>query len=426
MKAAIYTLGCKVNQFESAAIGRELEKHGFTLVDFQNRADLYIVNTCTVTAVGDKKSRQMVRQARRLSPDAVVAVCGCFAQVSPEDAQKLDADIVYGTGNRMEFAALAERTVRERRRSFHVARPEKTFELLRAGSALGRTRALLKIQDGCVNFCAYCIIPYARGPVRSMPLETVRSEAARLNAEGFREIVLTGIEISSYGQDLPGKPPLAEAVATVCAAAPGARVRLGSLEPRTIDRAFCDSLRGYENLCPHFHLSLQSGCDATLARMGRRYDTARYLQSVRQLKDVFPGCAVTTDLIVGFPGETEEEFAQTLSFIRRCAFASMHIFPYSKRSGTRAAAMPEQVARAEKASRAKIAAEAAREMSLAFRTGLIGTAQQVLFETEKDGFSLGHAENYIEVRVQKTGLHGEVHPVKVTGVTEDGVSGEIC
>ena len=433
MKAALYTLGCKVNQFESSAIGRALEQRGYELVDFKEKADVYIINTCTVTAMGDKKSRQAARQARRGNPGAVVAVCGCFPQVSPGQAGRLDADVVCGTGNRMELVALVEQAVkraakraaRDKKRTVVIRDTGKDFETLSSGSVPGRTRALLKIQDGCQNYCAYCIIPYARGPVRSLPMGQVKREAARLGAQGYREIVLTGIEISSYGLDLADKPTLIDAVGAVCEAAPKARVRLGSLEPRTVDAAFCESLRRHENLCPHFHLSLQSGCDATLSRMGRKYDTARYAQSVALLRAAFPGCAITTDLIVGFPGESEEEFSSTMDFIRSCSFSAMHIFPYSRRTGTRAAAMPGQVTRVGKARRAKIAADTAQEMARQYRQGMVGSVQEVLFETEKEGLFTGHAPNYCDVYAPGTDLRGQVKPVKITGLREDGVAGEI-
>ena len=425
MKAALYTLGCKVNQFESSAIGLALQQRGYELVDFREKADVYIVNTCTVTAMGDKKSRQTVRQARRENPGAVVAVCGCYPQVSPEDAKNLGADVVCGTGSRMELVDLVEQAVRDKKRAVAIHETNKQFEQLTSGRVPGRTRALLKIQDGCQNFCAYCIIPYARGPVRSLPLEEVTREAARLAAEGYREIVLTGIEISSYGQDLETKPGLSRAVAAVCRTAPEVRLRLGSLEPRTIDPAFCGALSREENLCPHFHLSLQSGCDETLLRMGRKYDTARYARSLRLLREAFPGCAVTTDLIVGFPGEDEREFLQTMEFIRECGFAAMHIFPYSKRAGTRAAGMPGQVLRAEKARRAKIAAQAAAQMKHSYHAGLVGTVQEVLFETQKEGLYTGHAGNYVEVSAPGTGLDGQVCRVKITGLLGEGVVGEL-
>ncbi len=337
MRFAFYTLGCKVNQYETQAMEELLLTRGHTRVGFQEAADAYIINSCTVTAVSDKKSRQAVRQARKRAPEAIVALCGCFSQVSPQQAQALPVDLIGGSGDRLGFLQALEEVVeqREQQKRLDDALHRRHFETLPAGGLEGRTRAMLKVEDGCTNFCTYCIIPYARGPVRSLPLEQAQAEAKRLAAAGYREIVLTGIELSSYGRDLPGRPGTVELIEVVCQAAPGLRVRLGSLEPRTVTEDFCVRLAALPGLCPHFHLSLQSGCDETLRRMGRRYDTARYLQSVALLRRYFPKPGITTDLIVGFPGETEAEFAQTLSFLRRCAFSQLHIFPYSRRQGTR-------------------------------------------------------------------------------------------
>ena len=336
MNIAIYTLGCKVNQYETQAMEQELVRRGHALVPFDGPADAYIINTCTVTAVSDKKSRQMIRRARKQSPAAVVAVCGCYPQTHPEDAKKLDVDLIAGTGDRMKFLDLLEHAAREKEPVVNLdeALRRREFEVLPAGGMAARTRAMLKVEDGCVNFCSYCIIPYARGPVRSLPLETAAAEVRRLRQDGYREIVLTGIEISSWGRDLPGKPALIDLMETVCREAGDMRVRLGSLEPRTITEDFCRRSAALPNLCPHFHLSLQSGCDATLERMNRKYDTKRYKNSAELLNGFFRWPAVTTDLIVGFPGETEAEFASTLDFIQFCAFAEMHIFPYSIRPGT--------------------------------------------------------------------------------------------
>ena len=355
MVFAFHTLGCKVNQYETQAMEELLLAKGHTLVPFEEKADVYIINSCTVTAVSDKKSRQAVRQARRRAPEAVVALCGCYPQVSPEEAAKLDADLIGGSGDRQGFLDLLESMAGRKEKTVTVdnALHRRAFEALPAGGLEGRTRAMLKAEDGCTNFCAYCIIPYARGPVRSLPLDQAEEEARRLAAAGYRELVLTGIELSSYGRDLPGRPSPAELIEKVCQAAPQLRVRLGSLEPRTVTEEFCQRLKALPNLCPHFHLSLQSGCDATLARMKRKYDTARFYESAALLRKHFDNPGITTDLIVGFPGETEEEFSQTLDFIRKCAFSQMHIFPYSRRQGTPAAAMPGQLSNAEKAQRAQ-------------------------------------------------------------------------
>ena len=419
MKFAIYTLGCKVNQYESQAMERELERRGHTLVAFDAPADAYIVNTCAVTAESGKKSRAMARRARKQSPEAVVAVCGCYAQTEPEAAAALEADLVGGSGGRMAFLNLLEETVRERggqRLAVDEALKRREFEELEAGGLEGRTRALLKVQDGCVNFCSYCIIPYARGPLRSLPPERAAAQAEHIAAQGYRELVLTGIEISSWGVERRDGSSLIDLIEAVCAAAPGLRVRLGSLEPRTVTEDFCRRAAALPDLCPHFHLSLQSGCDTTLKRMNRKYDTARYLESVSLLRDWFGDPAVTTDLIVGFPGETEEEFAQTLEFLRRCGFSAMHIFPYSRRKGTPAAAMEGQVPRAEKERRAHRAAAVAAELERAYLERQVGKVLPVLFEDEKDGLWRGHAPNYVLVCAEGENLHNQLRDVKVTAV----------
>ncbi len=429
MKFSFYTLGCKVNQFETQAMEQALLERGHTLGDFDQVCDCYIVNTCTVTAVSDKKSRNALRRARKLNPAAVIGVCGCYAQVSPGAVQKLDVDVVGGTGDRLGFLDRMEQAARDRQRSVAVdnALRRRQFEYLRAGGLQARTRAMLKVQDGCVNFCTYCIIPYARGPVRSLPLETAVAEARRLAAEGYRELVVTGIEISSYGADRRDGADLKALIPALCTAAPDLRIRLGSLEPRTVDAAFCTALKDFPNLCPQFHLSLQSGCDTVLRRMRRKYDTARYLESCRLLREAFPGCAITTDLIVGFPGETEEEFRQTLAFLRQCQFSAMHIFPYSRRAGTPAAVMGGQLSNAVKADRAARAEAVAQEMTTAYEAAMAGTTVPVLFEQEKDGLFTGHAPNYVLVGVRAHGrdLHNQVLPVTVTGVMDGGVFGEL-
>jgi len=284
---------------------------------------------------------------------------------------------------------------------------------------------MLKVQDGCVNFCSYCIIPYTRGPVRSAPLELAVEQAKALAGQGYREIIVTGIEIASWGVDLPGKPSMISLICAICEAVPDLRVRLGSLEPRVVTEEFCLALKDYVNLCPQFHLSMQSGCDTVLARMRRKYDTARYLESIRLLQSHFPGCAVTTDMIVAFPGETEEEFQESLSFIRKCAFADMHIFPYSRRPGTPADKMPGQLGNAVKEERSRRAMEIAGEMNLHYRENMIGSVQQVLFEEESGAFFTGHAPNYIRVYARGENLHNTVASVKITQVYADGLLGEI-
>lgn len=426
MRVGIYTLGCKVNQYETQAMEQELLRRGHELVSFESVADAYIVNTCSVTAVSDKKSRQMLRRCRRLNSEAVVAACGCYVQTHADEAATLDVDIVAGTNDHMAFLDLVEQAAEEKRRYTQLddALRRRQFEVLAPGGQEGRTRAMLKVEDGCTNFCTYCIIPYARGPVRSLPMDLACEQVAALREEGYREIVITGIEISSYGRDLAGNVTLIDLLEAISPVAGEMRLRLGSLEPRTITEDFCRRAAKLPNLCPHFHLSLQSGCDATLKRMNRKYDSARYYESVRLLKEYFDGVAVTTDLIVGFPEETEEEFLETLSFIRRCGFAQMHIFPYSVRPGTKAAAM-RQLTSAVKEERAARAAVIAEEMHKDYLQSCVGKAFPVLFEQEKEGHFAGHAPNYMEVLAEGEGLHNVVRNVEITAVENGSLVGEI-
>ena len=426
MKVAIYTLGCKVNQYETQAMEQELRGRGHEIVPFGEEADAYIVNTCSVTAVSDQKSRQVIHGVQRKHPGAVVAACGCYAQTHVDDVRKLGVDLIAGTGDRTGFLRLLEETAAEKRHIEAIDQPfeRRVFEVLPAGGLEGRTRAMLKVEDGCVNFCTYCIIPYARGRVRSLPIPTAAEQTRQLAAEGYREIVVTGIEISSWGQDLKTGETLIDLLEAVCDAAPEVRIRLGSLEPRTITEDFCRRAAALPNLCPQFHLSMQSGCDATLKRMNRKYDTARYLESVALLNQYFDRPAVTTDLITGFPEETEEEFRQTLDFLRRCGFAQMHIFPYSIRPGTPAAKM-RQVPKAVKEERAHRAAEAAAELHRKYLADCVGAVYPVLFEQPRDGRYVGHAPNYMEVLAEGADLHNQIRNVKITGSDGESLLGEI-
>ena len=426
MRIAFYTLGCKVNQYETQALEHLFTQRGHALVPFEGEADVYVINSCTVTAVSDKKSRQTVRQARKRARSAVVALCGCYPQTHRSDIKDLPVDLVAGTGDRLGFVELVERAYKERQEKITAlddAMKRRAFEALPAGGLEGRTRAMLKVEDGCVNFCSYCIIPYARGPVRSLPLRDAATQAVKLAAEGYKELVLTGIEISSWGRDLRDGTSLIDLIEAVCSAA-GCRVRLGSLEPRTITDEFCRRAAQLENLCPHFHLSMQSGCDATLRRMNRKYDTARFMESVELLRKHFQAPAITTDMIAGFPGETEEEFAQSLYFIQRCAFAAMHIFPYSRRPGTPAAAMPGHVPKAVKEERARRAAEIAARMERRYLEQW--DKVEVLFEEERDGLWRGHTTRYCEVRVRsQENLHNQLRQISVTSVGKGFLEGEL-
>ena len=432
MKFHCFTLGCKVNQYETQAMEQQLAGLGHK-PSAEADSDIFIVNTCTVTAVADRKNRTLLHRLRREHPDALLGVCGCYSQISPEEAAKTGADVVSGSGGREEFLQRLLALWREKeaggvcRQDVAVdnALQRRTFECLPAGGMRERTRAMLKVQDGCNNFCTYCIIPYARGPVRSESLDRAVAQTRALAEAGYREVVVTGIEIASWGWDLKDGSSFADLAEAVCAAAGTMRVRLGSLEPRVVDEDFCRRLSAFDNLCPQFHLSLQSGSDTVLQRMRRKYDTARYLQSVRLLRQWFPGCAVTTDLIVGFPGETEAELEDSLAFARECGFAAMHVFPYSRRPGTPADAMPNQVPKAVKAERAARASSVAEELRRQYDTALIGSVQEVLFEQTEDGFFTGHAKNYVKVYARGDGLHNVVKQVRITALRNDGIEGEL-
>ena len=429
MKIAFYTLGCKVNQYETQALEQMFTGRGHELVPFEGGADAYIINTCTVTAVSDKKSRQVIRRARKDNPDAVIAVCGCYPQTHPDDMAGLSVDLVSGTGDRTGFVELLERTHAERAplTALDDAMKRRVFETLPAGGLEGRTRSMLKVEDGCVNFCTYCIIPFARGPVRSQPLCETVAQAKQLAAEGYRELIITGIEISSWGREFRDGSSLIDLLEAVCAAAPGCRIRLGSLEPRTITEEFCERASKLPNLCPHFHLSMQSGCDSVLKRMNRKYDTARFYESVSLLRKWFDRPGITTDMIVGFPGETEEEFVQSLEFIRKCAFSAMHIFPYSKRPGTPAAAMKDQILNAEKEARAHRAGAVAAEMEKDYLSTFVGETVEVLFEENKNGRWRGYTTRYVEVTADsEENLHNQFRKVHITAAEGGRLVGELA
>lgn len=426
MNYIITTLGCKVNQYETQAIETLLRGRGHAPAE-GGKADAVIVNTCAVTAESGRKSRQAVRRLMEENPGALSVVCGCWAQTDAETAESLGADIVYGSGNRAGLVEEIERSLACHEKTVSIDKPfeRRSFEALPAGAFSGHARAYLKIEDGCANFCTYCIIPYARGRVLSLPMQTAAEQAADLARRGYRELVVTGIEIASYGRDLEGRPALADVIAAISAAAPALRLRLGSLEPTVVTDEFCRVLRDTGRVCPHFHLSLQSGCDETLRRMNRKYDTAQFFRATELLRAYFPGCALTADLITGFPGETEDHHALTLAFIRKCGFSAMHIFPFSRRPGTPADKMPGQLIRAVKAERAAQAQRVAEEMKNAYLQSLVGGILSVLFETEKDGMSTGHAENYMVVSAPGKHLRGLVKNVKIAAVSGEMLVGDI-
>lgn len=414
MKYVISTLGCKVNQYETQAMETILQSHGH---ESGSPADVVIVNTCAVTAESERKSRQVIRRLRDENPGALLAVSGCYSQINPDEAGEIGADIVWGTGDREGFVRAVEKGVSER----FVDDPFKRldYEVLSGGAMDGRTRAMLKIQDGCVNFCTYCIIPYTRGRLRSISIEDAVSETERLESLGFKELVLTGIEVASYGADLPGKPGLADVICACAEVSGNMRIRLGSLEPTVITDEFCRRISKSGKLCSHFHLSLQSGCDKTLKAMNRKYDTSEFFDACCLLRKYFPDCGLTCDLITGFPGETEEDFENTLRFIEKCGFSSMHIFPYSRRPGTPADKMPDQCTNAVKADRAKRAKLVRDKMQREYLESCIGKTLNVLIETG----GKGHAENYALVKVAGNQAKNEIVKVKIEGIDKDTLYG---
>lgn len=416
MKVKMITLGCKVNQYESEAMLSSMLKNGFTAAADDEQADVVVLNSCTVTAESDRKVRQIFRRAKKDNPDAVMVLSGCMAQAFPEDAQRLEeADIILGTSNRARLLPdlLTFLSTRQRIVDIEPHTNGETFERLQVENFSGRTRAFVKIEDGCNRFCSYCIIPYARGRVRSKPLEDLKAELHALADNGFREVVLTGINLSAYGQEFGLH--LCDAIEAACAVPGIARVRLGSLEPEQLSEPVIRRMAKQEKLCPQFHLSLQSGCDATLRRMNRHYTADEYRTIVRNLRAAFDNAAITTDIMVGFAGETEEEFAASLAFAKEIAFAKVHVFAYSRRPGTRAYDMGDQVTNAVKESRSHAMIRTTTETQRTFFDTQVGRTEQVLFERAvQPGVYEGYSMNYTPVLAASgTSLAGQIRTVRI-------------
>lgn len=439
MRIACTTLGCRVNQYDTEAMRTALERAGHTLVPFEEAADVYIVNTCTVTGTGDKKSRQLISRAHGRSPQAKIVVAGCYAQRAPEELLAMPGvALVLGTKERGRIAELVEGLfapeAAPKRSAVGSLAAERSFEemdaLWSAGEGEGRTRAYLKIQEGCDRFCSYCIIPYTRGPLRSRPLADIRRQMELLDGARFCEVVLTGIHLMSYGRDMgAGAPTLLDAIAQAEGLVNLARVRLGSLEPQMISEAFARALAesGGGKLCRQFHLSLQSGSETVLRRMKRRYGPDGYRAAAEALRKAMPGCALTTDIIVGFPGETEAEFLESLAFAREMCFARIHVFPYSRREGTPAAAMPGQLPRRVKNERAARMLELAAELEADYLQSQMGEILPVLFEEpSEEGFWQGYTDTYVRVCVKsEAALRNRLLPVRVERVGEGCVYGSV-
>lgn len=421
MTVKFITLGCKTNIYESSAMAQLFEEKGYEIINRGN-ADICVINTCTVTATGASKSLKQIRRARRENPNAVIAVCGCLAQTEAERLKNEEINVLIGNKYRGEIVGLCEDALSGRKTEKLIdILKEKDYEELGTIHRQSRVRAEIKIEDGCNNFCSYCKIPYARGPVRSRSIEKIAAEARLLGKKGYKEIVLTGIHIGSYGLDLKDGTSLIDVMEIVDKESGVDRLRLGSLEPVMITEEFTKRAAALKSLCPQFHLSLQSGCDKTLIAMRRRYSTEDFRKAVKNLRTAFKDCAITTDLIVGFPGETEDDFETSHKFCEEMNFAQMHIFPYSVREGTAAAKLSGRVDEAEKTRRAHIMLNVAADMKKAFCEKYIGEKLQVLFEQKKDGLWSGMTRNYIEVRTKtEEDIKDMTKTVTIKGFDENG------
>ncbi len=431
MKVAFYTLGCKVNQYETEAMRSMFESHRYEVVPFEEYADVYVINTCTVTNLGDRKSRQMIRRARKNNADAIIAVVGCYAQTAAEEVSSIEGvNIIIGTKDRTRIIALIEQ-IQDKGQQINAVQDimqAKDFEDLQISTFKDKTRAFLKIQEGCNQFCSYCIIPYARGPIRSRKPADVLTEVQKLTDAGFKEVVFTGIHIASYGKDI-GDIHLIDLIEEVHQVSGIARIRLGSIEPTLITQEFIERALKLPRLCPHYHISLQSGSDDTLKRMNRKYTTTQYKQVVQMLRESFEDVGITTDMMVGFPGETEQEFKESLQFVENIKFSQVHVFKYSARKGTPAATFEHQVLASEKENRSKRMIEVAKCNERVFYQKHINTYMLVLFEqhfnNEEDMYE-GLTPNYIRVVVKSSeSLAGKLCKIKLSRIEEGYLVGEM-
>jgi len=427
-KVALTTLGCKVNQFETETMEGLFKQKGYEIVPFEETADFYVINTCSVTSLGDRKSRQIIRRAQRQNEQAIIAVCGCYSQVHPEEIKAIEGvRVVLGTKERSQIVELVEQAAREDGIIDEVGNimEARDFEDIPLYDMPQRTRAFLKIEDGCQNFCSYCIIPYARGPVKSRHLDKIHAEAKKLVAAGFKEIVLTGIHLGAYGRDLAGEVTLADACREVLKVEGLKRLRLGSLESIELSPDLFELIRSDERFCAHLHLPLQAGSDSVLKDMNRHYDTAEFARLIEHVEREVPGVAVSTDIIVGFPGETEEQFQQGLAFVAAMNFSRMHVFPYSRRSGTPAAERKDQIPDPVKKERAHRMQELAARKTQEFHQQFLGKTLRVLFETDTDGITDGLTDNYIRVYTDDAVVCGDLYEVELERLYRDGVWGKV-
>ena len=427
-KVAFYTLGCKVNQYETNAMIQQFQEHGYELVEFEEKADIYIINTCTVTNMSDKKSREILRRAKKQNPVSTLVAVGCYAQVGKEKLEQIpEIDLILGTNEKNNIVAYVEKYRKEKKREEVVTDVMQMREFQDFGTITytDKNRAAIKVQDGCDRFCSYCIIPYARGRVRSRKIESVVKEAEEISKKGVKEIVITGIHIASYGKDLPGNISLIHLLEALNAVPTIQRIRLGSLEPKLMTKEFIERLVKLEKICDHFHLSLQSGCNATLARMNRRYTTEEFYEVVTMLRQAYPNVSLTTDIIVGFPGETEEEFEETYQFLQKVQFYKMHVFKYSPRSGTKAAQMKEQIDGNKKEIRSNRLLELSDKNQQEQNKKEFGKVVEVLWEEYKDGYYIGHTTNYEEVKINtQEQLENTITKVTITGTNGLTLLGE--
>jgi len=415
-KVAFCTLGCKVNQYETNAMIEQFISKGYEIVEFNKKADIYIINTCTVTNMADRKSRQMLRRVKEINKDAIVVACGCYAQVAKEELEKIsEIDLIYGTNEKNKISEYIEEFQKDNNKNSIITDVMYQKEFLDFGTTdyTEKTRAVIKVQDGCDRFCSYCIIPYARGHVRSRKIESVIEEIKAIAKKGIKEVVITGIHVASYGKDFKEKKALIDLLEEINKVDGIKRIRLGSLEPTLITKEFLERLTKLEKICDHFHLSLQSGCDETLKRMNRRYTTEEFKKSTELLKEAYPNVSLTTDIIVGFPGETDEEFNKTYEFLKNINFYQMHIFKYSPRKGTKAAVMKEQIDGSIKEERSSKLIALSNENEIVHNKKEIGRELQVLWEEQDGEFIKGHTTNYKVVKIPYKEIENTITKVKI-------------
>ena len=428
-KVAFITLGCKVNQYETNAMAQEFIKNNYEVVEAHEVADIYVVNTCTVTNMSDRKSRQMLRRVKEININSVIVACGCYAQVAKEQLEKIDEiDIVLGNNEKKNIIEFVEEFLKNKNKEVNVEDVMATKEFVEFGNVTytEKTRAVIKVQDGCDRFCSYCIIPYARGRVRSRKPESVISEITKIANEGIQEVVITGIHVASYGKDFKEEYKLIDLLEEINKIEGIKRIRLGSIEPLLITNEFVQRLKKLEKICHHFHLSLQSGCDETLKRMNRKYNPKQFKEIVSILREEYKDVILTTDIIVGFPGETEEEFNSTYEFLKQINFYKMHVFKYSQRSGTKAAVMENQIDGTIKESRSKVLINLSDNNEMSYNNSYKNKIVEVLFEEEKQGFYQGHTQNYILVKCKtNTNVIGKICKVKIIEAKKDCIYGEI-